>query len=390
MENENNRNQLMMSLLNVEYHPILSEDTELSVVSSFELSDISSLGTSFLPIANAMKSVMDHATAEQLYKFDYRGHVGEMTKFKDGSGFLSTITKPGEGVIGQGAYVPTNIPFDTTSLVMAIALASIEKKLDEIKDVQQDILEILQLQEKAKLKANHYTLNEIMNNFKHNWNNEKFINSKINLVQNIKKESEQSIIFHRDRVKNKLSKGSLFNSDQDVKKKLNEVVAEMKDYQLALYLYSFADFLEVVLLGNFKSEFLNDSIKRCENYSYEYRSLYTKVYNNIEKKVNSSVQSVLLSGVAGFNKIVGKTVSKVPFLEERKIDEAIIESAKKVDTFNSKRSIDAISQLKNVQNSVVSPFVNNLKTLDLIYNQSSELILDSNKLYLVTDKNELE
>ena len=390
MENENNKNQVIMSMMNIEYYPVTRDANDLSVVSSFELSDISSLGTSFLPVANALKSVMDHLNAEKVYKFDFRGHAGQMTKLKDGSGYLSTVTKAGEGVVGQGAFVPTSIPLDTTALVMSVALASIEKKLDDIKEIQEDILEFMQLQEKAKLKANHNTLNEIMNNYKYNWNNEKFINSKINLIQSIKKESEQSIIFHRDRTKSKLSKGSFINTNQDIKKKINDLVGEMKDYQLALYLYSFSDFLEVMLLGNFKSDFLKNSIKRSETYSYEYRNLYTKIYNHIEKKTNSSVERVLLSGVAGLNKFVGKTVSKVPFLGDTQVDEAIIESAGKVEDFNSKRSNDTISQLRKVKNSVVSPFVNNLKTLDLIYNQSTELMFDSNKLYLVQDKNEVE
>jgi len=49
----------------------------------------------------------------------------------------------------------------------------------------------------------------------------------------------------------KLKKKALVQSDQDVKKRLEKISSQFKDYQLALYLFSFSSFMEVktVLLG---------------------------------------------------------------------------------------------------------------------------------------------
>jgi len=386
---ENVRNQLALSIMDVEYYPVASKERGLAVASSLSLSDITMLGGSFTPVVDALKTAMKPKSsqgAEQLYKFNFHGHEGEMTRRKDGSGFLSTVTKSGEGIKGQGAFVPvdvTSVPMDPVMLAMAVALAGIEKKLDDIKEVQEDILEFLQLQEKAKLKGNLEVLTEVMNNYKHNWNNEKYKNNKHILVQEIKRDSEQSMIFHRDRIKKKLEKESFIHSDQEVKKKVNALVSEMKDYQLALYLYSFSEFLEVMLLENFDSKYLDNVIKKNEEYSYDYRLFYTDLYNKIEKSSNSSIESVVLTGVAGLNKIVGKTISKVPVLGNTKIDETIVGSAEKIEKFNKKRGDNTVSQLNSIQSSVVTPFVNNLKMLDVIYNQPAELLFDSNNLYLV-------
>ena len=96
-----------------------------------------------------------------------------------------------------------------------------------------------------------------MSNFKYNWDNEKYKTNKHILVQQIKKESETSIILYRDQIAKKLKKRSLIHSDQEVKAVLNKLQAQFKDYQLALYLYSYSTFLEVLLLGNFGKGYLN-------------------------------------------------------------------------------------------------------------------------------------
>ena len=72
------------------------------------------------------------------------------------------------------------------------------------------------------------------------------------LVQQIKKESETSIILYRDQIAKKLKKRSLIHSDQEVKAVLNKLQAQFKDYQLALYLYSYSTFLESAVAGQFR------------------------------------------------------------------------------------------------------------------------------------------
>lgn len=394
MSNQNNENQMLIADMNIEYYPVQTDKSELSISSSLSLSDLTSLGASFAPVTQALKSVMDQGSKQatkQLYELDMGDKVGSLMQRKNGQGFTSAIVDSKKNIIGQATLKPVDvpsIPMDPAALAMAVALASIEKKLGEIKGIQEDIFDYLQLQEKAKLEGNLNVLNEVMNNYKHNWNNEKYKTNKHILVQEIKRDSEHSIIFHKERIKKKLAKERIIHGDQEVKKKISILVSEMKDYQLALYLYSFSEFIEVMLLENFDSKYLGSIIKKNESYAYEYRSLYTDVYNKIEKSSNSSVESVLLTGVAGLNKIVGKTVAKVPVLGSTKLDETMIESAEKVDEYKAKRGNTTMSQLKSIQKTVVTPFVDNLKILDEVYNQGTEIMFDSNNLYLVHSDSE--
>jgi hypothetical protein len=51
---------------------------------------------------------------------------------------------------------------------------SIDRKLDSIQETQQEILEFLEQKEKSRLKGNLNVLADVLNNYKYNWNNEKY------------------------------------------------------------------------------------------------------------------------------------------------------------------------------------------------------------------------
>ena len=105
----------------------------------------------------------------------------------------------------------TQLPIDPTMLCMAVAIMAIEKKLDAIYQAQKDILAFLELQEEAKLKGNLNALADILNNYKFNWDNEKYKEHKHILVQDIKRETEQSIILYREQLQKTSWKESVDN-----------------------------------------------------------------------------------------------------------------------------------------------------------------------------------
>ena len=56
------------------------------------------------------------------------------------------------------------------------------------------------------------------------------------------------------------------------------IESELKDYQLSMYLYAFFSFLEIILLENYDSQYLKSISKKIEDYSFEYRDLYSRSY----------------------------------------------------------------------------------------------------------------
>lgn len=401
MEVNNKKNEIVKTMMNVEYYPaLLKEEIELEKTTKVPLLSIAALGTAFAILPEAFRTItqtIETGGMEGYYKAIFpEGVVGELVKAKDGTGFRGLIQGANGQFVGQPVFVPavgskvttmsTNIPFDPLTLVIAVALITIEKKLDDILETQQEIFEFLKQKEKSILRGNLNVLEDVLNNYKYNWNNEKYKINKHIHVQEIKRDAEQSIVFYRERIVKKMNKkinNLLFvHHDQDVKGKLEEVQAELKEYQLALYLFAFSSFLELMLLENFDSAYLDSAAHKIEDYSYQYRELYTKCYNQIEEYAKSSINSSLLGGLATINKFAGDTVAKIPFVSDSQIDEALIEASNQLGMRCSKKTEQTMEQFQSNQSSCVSPFVENINTVNRLYNQPMVLLFDQENIYL--------
>lgn len=381
MDDNNRKNEIVKVMTEVEYYPTVQDDkVNIEKYTKLPIANLAALGVAFEPLAAAFQTIVlgSEATSGIVkYTIPKGGHLAN---FKDGSGMLGTVLDGKNKLMGQARLNP--LVCDPAMLFIAIALANIEKKLDDILETQKEILCFLVQKEKSKLKGNLNYLTDVLNNYKYNWNNEKYINSNHIKVLDIKQDAEQSIIFHQEQIKVKIAKNNFFHSDQDVKSKMNKLQSEFNDYQLALYLYSFSSYLEVLLLGNFESVFLDRVVHKIEGYSYQYRELYTKCYNQIDGYSRSSIQAHLLKGLAISSKVAGDAIAKVPLVSKSQIDESLIESSNKIEKFGSKMTSKTLKQFINKQSSNVRPFIENINTINKLHNQPMDLLVDQENIYI--------
>lgn len=377
-----NRNVMLQTMAEMEFYPeVIQEEVHLSNCTKLPFSRLTALGVAFEPVASAFQSVVNGCATSGLYKVTVPAG-GHLATFKDGSGYLgSVLNNASNQVAGQATLSP--LVCNPTMLFMAAALANIDKKLDSIQETQQEILDFLIRKDKSELKGELIFLSDVLNNYKYNWNNEKYIASNHIKVLDIRRSAEQKIVFYRDQITAILSKKSLLHSDQDVKKQLDKIQSTFKDYQFALYLFSFSSFLEVMLLENFELAFLNGVVGKIEDYAYKYRELYTRCYDQIEGNSKSSIQSQILNGLATVSKFAGKTVEKVPVINKSQFDETLIGTGDKIDCISSKRTAKTMQTLVDKQySSYVMPFVENIKTINRIYNEHLEIVFDHENLYI--------
>ena len=184
------------------------------------LSNLTALGVAFQPLTTAIQTAVNGSGGSGIYFVKTMGK--QMFNANGSSEFIGSL-KSATGAVGGGQARMTALACDPTMLFMAAALMNIEKKLDLIQQTQEEILEFLEERERATLQGNLNTLGDVMSNFKYNWDNEKYKTNKHILVQQIKKESETSIILYRDQIAKKLKKRSLIHSDQEVKAVLNKL-----------------------------------------------------------------------------------------------------------------------------------------------------------------------
>ena len=177
------------------------------------------------------------------------------------------------------------------------------------------------------------------------------------------------------------------HSDQEIKSKIKKLGENLTEYQLALYLYSFSSFLEVMLLENFNKNYINEIKEKISEYEFNYRELYTKCYNEIESSTGKSIQTIITKGLANASKETGELISKIPFISKGQVDEFFINSGNKIKKLNEKRNDKNIQKI--VENSIkgVNPFIEYLNKVSIIYNEPIEILMDNNNLYLIEEEN---
>lgn len=366
-------------IMEVQFLPTITE-TSLKEVKyeKYPIKNFAALGVASEPILSAIQNLGGKTGRSGIYRVNTNG----MEMFKSSGEYIGAL-KARDGGVGGGQARMEPLACNPTMLFMSITLLTIENKLDEIKSTQQEMLDFLKSKEKAQTIGNLNTLIDILNNYKFNCDNEKYKTNKHILVQDIKRNSEQSILLYRDLIQNIMCKKELIHSDQEINSKIKKIDEDFKEYQLALYLYSFSSFLEVMLLENFNKNYIIGVRDKITEYEFNYKELYTKCYNNIESSTEKSIQTILTKWLANASKGTGKLISKIPFVSKGKVDELFIDSENSLREISEKRNNKNIHKL--IRNSIkrTNPFVESLDKVNVIYNESIDILIDKNNLYLV-------
>ena len=374
------KNELLKAMSATELAPLeVKNEISVQTYSKIPLSRLSALGTGFEPVVSAIQQVTSHGQATSgFYKVTIPKGT-HLAQFKEKSGFLGTAV--GEhGIVGPAQLNP--LLCDPTTLLAAATLANIDKKLDAIQEVQQEMLDFLTQKEKSALKADLNFLMDIQNNYKYNWNSEKYKAANHAKVLDIRQEAARQIDFYQEQIKKQLGKKALLHSDHDVQKMLEKVQGEFKEYQLALYIYGFAYFLEVVLQENYEKAYLSAIAKRIDEMAFQYREFYSLAYSQIENLSKSSLQAHLFGGLSAINKGAGTAIAKIPGINKSQIDETLIEAGERIGAYKNRRVQTTMQQLLERQSSCVLPFIDNINAVNRLYNEPVTLIFNHDTLYL--------
>ena len=374
------KNELLKAMSATELAPLeVKNEISVQTYSKIPLSRLTALGTGFEPVVSAIQQVTSHGQATSgFYKVTIPKGT-HLAQFKEKSGFLGTAV--GEhGIVGQAQLNP--LLCDPTMLLVAAALANIDKNLDAIQEVQQEMLDFLTQKEKSALKADLNFLMDIQNNYKYNWNSEKYKAANHAKVLDIRQEAARQIDFYQEQIKKQLGKKALLHSDHDVQKMLEKVQGEFKEYQLALYIYGFAYFLEVVLQENYEKAYLSAIAKRIDKMAFQYREFYSLAYSQIENLSKSSLQAHLFGGLSAINKGAGTAIAKIPGINKSQIDETLIEAGERIGAYKNRRVQTTMQQLLERQSSCVRPFIDNINAVNRLYNEPVTLIFNHDTLYL--------
>lgn len=323
---------------------------------------------------------------EAFDEFGRQLNISHLQKFRDGSGSLGSLRDAAgfhQVRLREAKCLTATAPINPAAIAMAIALSQINQKLDAIQQTQQEMFDYLKQKDKAKLRGDLQTLVDMMDGYRFNWDNPTFRQNKHAKALDIRQDAEQSIIHLRAQIKTKLVKKSLVANRLEIFQRLGEVLDRLKEYQLSLYLYSFAAFAEVMMLENFDEDYLKAIADKIEERSFQYRQVYTECYDTIESSSEKALDSTVLGGLSTAGKALGGFIKNTPIGNLTPIDEALEGAGESIGSFNEGQTNNLLEKLRLVKTPEVKAFSDSLASVNALYNKPTRILADSESVYVL-------
>lgn len=349
---------------------------------SFPINRITSLGTAFEPITQVLQQVTNSGqSVSGLYKVTMPKGATHLATLKSGAGNIGTAMNANNQIAGQAVLNP--VALNPAMLFMAVTLANIDKKLDAIKEIQKEMMDFLNQKEKSNLRGNLIFLQDLLEKYKFKWNDKQYKQSTLTKVLDVQQDAHAKIDFYSESIKKQLNKRDLIHVKQDAIKLINRVQDNMQELQIAQYVFGFSSFIETLLSDKYEPGYLQRITDQIEGYAFNYRDLYTKAYEYIEKYTDTSLQAHLLGGAANISKGAGKLIEKIPLIGRTQIDENLQKAGETIKDTRNRETDKLMGKLIPHQSSPTKSFVDSISMINLMYNEQYDLLFDEEKLYIV-------
>lgn len=361
---------------------------------SMPIAQLATLGAGVASLIPALRTVTQTSTisAQGLYEVANAG-VGDVLKAaKNGNEWGVLKTAAGKSKLAQfksaGPLTATNItvtPPNPATMMMAVALFSIEQKLVSIEETGKQILSFLETEKKAEVEADVETLSSMLSKYKYNWDNERFVASNHKLVLDIQRTARKHIHAYRQAVSDALNSKHLIVAQSKVNSTLKSLLKQFKYYRLSLYTFSFASLVEILLSGNFKEENIHGAQTEIESLSMAYREIYSQCSMYLEKTSDSALETNFLKGVGTASKAAGKFIGSIPVIKEGSVDEFLQDSGAQLRKNAAGIEENVVRSFAEISNPGTGVFTEKMQDLIQIYNHTARICFDEKRIYLVAE-----
>ena len=375
---------------------------QLTAYRQFPLAGLAALGAAFAQLPEGARTIVESvtktvATNETLFVgINPKGVPGFLRENEFGTvGNIMQVNPQGKQVIaGRLRFkaidgLPINettttiMPVDPMLMVVAVALMTIEKKLDSIQESVEEALQYLKLEKQSSQRGNLNMLAEIMDDYKLNCQNEQFCLSRLQAVLAIKKDAHKDILFYQEQISAELQKQKGLHGAKATQNLIDAVAYQFAEYQLACHLYAFSSFLDIMLQGNFDSASIESVTDKMITMAKRYEALYTDCHAQMAKYQRSSIEAQIVGGIGVAAKGLGKAIASVPVIRDGPVDEALISAGDSIGEFNRDTVQRKLQTFEVFEDNRMNHFIENLQSINLLHNTENAMITDGTHLYLL-------
>lgn len=378
----------MSNVILLETRSELTQENSVSV----PIAELAALGGAVSSLIPALRTVTQTTTVgtSGLYRLANAAAGDTLKVAKNGNFWGAFKTADGTSKFAQlvdagslSATTQTVMPIDPATMMMAVALYSIEQQLGEIVEIEKQILSFLEQDKESEIEADLEILTTTIHEYKYNWDKEQYISSHYKLMLDIKRTSVKNIDFYQKQIANVIKSKQLLVTNQSVNSVVGNLEKKFKYYRLSLYIYSLASFLEVMLLGNFQEEYILQAKGMIEQYSSEYNQTFITACGYIGKLAGTSIEANVVKGIGSAGQAIGSFIGNVPLIKNGPIDEWLIESGTRLKQVGQDMKKETTLKFEEISNAGTESFIIRFEEMNRIYNYTDTICFDKEKIYLV-------
>ena len=361
---------------------------------SVPVAELATLGAGVASILPTLNTVTQKVSIEGggLFKVINMGAGDALKATKGGDYWGAFKTAEGKSKMAKlqeagpiSAKAQTVAPINPATMMMAVALFSIEQELGQIAEMEKQILSFLRIEKEAEIEAQVETLMDIITKYKYSWDNEKFVTSNLVQVLKIKNNARKNMLFYQKEVEEMLHEKKFIVAKNMVESTFEEIMKKFQYYRLSLYTFSMASMLEILLGENFKEEFIAKNKDDITAMTSKYRILFEKCSLYLEKMGDSAVEANVVKGLGIAGKAVGSFIGSIPLIKEGPVDEFLQKTGDTLQRDAEGMETKAVKEFAPIGNPETTVFVEKLEDVIKIYNHTSQIYLNNERIYLITD-----
>ncbi len=380
----------------IELTESLLPDTKASIISdktlSVPIAELSTLGagiSSLIPAFNTITQTTS-ITTDGLFRVANAAAGDTLKIAKNGNAWGAMKTATGGSKMAQfakaeplSATTQTVVAFNPATMLMAVALFSIEKDLTEISEAQKRILTFLEVENESQIEADVESLMGIVTNYKYNWDNKLSVASSHKLVMDIQNRARKNMIAYQKKVSDIVSAKKFIVAQNKVNSTLSDLDKKFRYYRLSLYTFSLAAFMEIMLSGNLKEEYIAKVKDEIITLSDTYRKQFEKGSLYLEKLGNAKVEANVVKGIGATSKTIGNLIGSIPLVKEGAMDEFLQDKGVHLQEKAIGMKKTAVKAFATLGNPGTELFVEKMDTMIQIYNHTQEICFDNENIYLL-------